>query len=113
MEEHITHQEILEVITRMGNNKAPGLDGLTGELYKTIKQNILPDLHRVYNCIIDNTHASLHPLNDSHIVLIPKKGAVQAADIRPISLINYVQKVLSKVMANMQQMVIVDFVLEG
>ncbi|XP_078150208.1 uncharacterized protein LOC144545516 [Carex rostrata] len=110
----ITLQEITQVITKMGNNKATGPDGLTAEFYKAFQQKIIPDLLQVYNNIILDPQATLHPLNDSHIILVPKKqGATEVADFRLISLINSVQKILSKILANRLQLVIADFVMES
>ncbi len=47
----------------------------------------------------------------SYICLLPKKeGAVLANDFRPISLINGVQKIMSKVLANRLERVMCDIV---
>lgn len=44
---------------------------------------------------------STAPIDYAYICLIPKKeGAVRATDFRPISLLNGIQKILSKVLAN-------------
>lgn len=109
----VTIEEIKQVIEQTSNNKAPGPDGFTPEFYKIFKDLLLPDLCTVYNQVIANPHTSLHPLNDSHIILIPKKeGANQPKDFRPINLINSVQKIFSKIMAVRLQKIIQYFVLE-
>lgn len=73
MNQTITQHEVLQAINKTGNNKAPGPDGLTGEFYKLFQQILAPDLLAVYNYLIQNPDTTLHPLNDSHIILIPKK----------------------------------------
>lgn len=114
LSEPITQHELTQVIKTMGNNKAPGPDGFTVEFYKAFQHQLIPDLLKVYNNIILDPRATLFPLNDSHIILVPKKqGAIEVSDFRPISLINSVQKIFSKIMANRLQLVIADFVLES
>ena len=50
-------------------------------------------------------------MNFTHIVLIPKKNdPVLLADYRPISLINVVSRILSKVMANRLKRVLPDVI---
>jgi predicted site-specific integrase-resolvase len=49
----------------------------------------------------------MEPLNDSHITLIPRKqGATEVKDFRPISLLNFMQKIFSKLLANRLQPII-------
>jgi Reverse transcriptase (RNA-dependent DNA polymerase) len=96
-----TRQEIEEVIKTWPNNKAPGPDGYTGEFLKKFMDIMVPDMLRSFNKVLQSQEHTLEPINDSYIVLIPKKqGAVEVTHFRPISLINSMQKCFSKVLAN-------------
>lgn len=54
---------------------------------------------------------STAPIDYTYICLIPKKeGAERANDFRPISLLNGIQKILSKVLANWLQLVLNDLI---
>lgn len=54
---------------------------------------------------------STDPINYSFICLIPKKeGAERASDYRPISLLNGIQKILSKVLANRLELIMNDLI---
>jgi hypothetical protein len=58
----------------------------------------------VLNNIADNPHQTQAPFNDSYIVLIPKKeDACKTTEFRPISLVNGVQKIFSKLLAKRLQ----------
>jgi Reverse transcriptase (RNA-dependent DNA polymerase) len=73
----------------------------------------VPDLLAVLNSVLGAPHQTLAPLNDSYIALIPKKGdASKPTDFRPISLVNSVQKIFSKVLANRMQHLIARFLTE-
>jgi hypothetical protein len=69
----ITVSELDSTIENLSLNKAPGPDGFTSEFYKKFKHLMIPDLLEVYKIVLHNEEASLYPLNDSFIVLIPKK----------------------------------------
>lgn len=45
----ITEEEIKEHILKLKDNKSPGVDGYTGEYYKTFVNELTPVLCRVYN----------------------------------------------------------------
>lgn len=91
----LTTEEIHEAIAQWPNNKSSGPDGFSGEFYKFFASILVPDLHGVFKWVME-TGGSLHPLNSSNIVLIPKKESPTApSDFRPISLLHGVQKLLS------------------
>lgn len=95
----ITEEEIKQVIKAWPSNKSPGPDGFTGEFYKKFAQIIIPDLIAVYNHIT-LTNTSLSPLNNSYIILMPKEeNATEPHNYRPISLVNGIQKIFSKILA--------------
>lgn len=99
----ITQEEIRLVVSSLPNNKSPGPDGFTTEFYKAFIDQLLPDLHATLAKVLE-TGGTLHPLNSSYTVLIPKNdNAVEPRDFRPISLVNMVQKILSKILSNRLQ----------
>jgi hypothetical protein len=54
----------------------------------------------MFNTIMENPSITLHPLNSSHIVIIPKKAdAVLSSEFRPISVLHSIQRIFSKIMA--------------
>jgi hypothetical protein len=58
----------------------------------------MPDLLQVYNHVLRNPECALRPLNNSYNVLIPKKEeASLPSDSRPISIINAIQRIFSKI----------------
>lgn len=102
--EMITEEEIKAMINALAMNKSPGPDGYTNEFFKEFRDLILQDLLLVYNNVLTGEQQGLEPLNDSYIVLIPKKELpTTPGDFRPISLINSVQKMFSKLLANRVQ----------
>ena len=44
----ITADEIEAVIKKLSTHKRPGPDGLTGEFYKAFKEELTPNLHRLF-----------------------------------------------------------------
>jgi hypothetical protein len=66
-------EEIDEVIKTWPNNKAPGPDGYTGEFLKKIMDIMVSDILRSFNKVLQSQEHTLDPINDSYIILIPKK----------------------------------------
>ena len=56
----ITSQEVESYIKNIPTNKSPGQEGFTGELYKTLKAELIPILLKVFQKIemeaISQTH---------------------------------------------------------
>jgi hypothetical protein len=48
----ITQQEIKTIIDDWPSNKTLGPDDFTGEFYKTFQNRLIPDLHQVFNTIL-------------------------------------------------------------
>jgi Reverse transcriptase (RNA-dependent DNA polymerase) len=96
----ITFQEMSQVIEDWPSGKTPGPDGFTGEFYKEFRLLILPDMFATYNAVITQPDQTLQPLNGSYIVMIPKKkNAIHPGDYIPISVVNAVQIIFSKILA--------------
>ncbi|KAJ4817271.1 RNA-directed DNA polymerase (reverse transcriptase)-related family protein [Rhynchospora pubera] len=83
----------------MTDNKASGPDGLRNELFKkhwpVFKLDIMNVFHQLFT-----GNLCMHDLNYAHIILLPKSDHAQGvSDFRPISIINYIPKLISKVLA--------------
>ncbi|XP_050217914.1 uncharacterized protein LOC126668778 [Mercurialis annua] len=93
-------EEIHSALCNCDSNKAPGPDGFNLFFYKQAWEIIKTDLFNLFQ----EFHRSSHfpaSLNTAFLILIPKiKGARDIKDFRPISLINGIFKILSKMLAN-------------
>lgn len=80
--------------------KAPGSDGMPALFYKKFWNVVGCDvIDYVLNIL--NNGAPVEQINNTHIVLIPKKKQCRSTkDYRPISLCNVLYKLVSKVISN-------------
>ncbi len=103
-------QEIDSLISIIPAHKAPGPDGFNGYFMKKCWHIIAQDYYR----LAAHFHAGcvdLEILNSSFITLVPKKSSPETVnDFRPISLMRISLKVLTKLMANRLQGVILKLV---
>lgn len=92
--------EIKKATFQLGRDKAPGPDGFNLTFYQRFWEVIKEDLVNIFTDLFNGTLDS-GPMDYSYVCLVPKKeGAKSASEFRPISLINGVQKIVSKVLAN-------------
>lgn len=92
-----TLDELRTALDSTKNNKSPGPDGLTFELYKTFFPLLGPLLLRLYSDAIKLGHFPPN-FNEAYITLLPKKSEnnTSPSDYRPISLLNTDYKLLTK-----------------
>ena len=100
LEETFTEKEIRRAIFSLGPDKAPGHDGFNMRFYQhfwlMLQQDFIDILHAFFGGNLD-----LSKFDRAYIVLIPKlAGARRTRDIRPISSINGILKIVSKVLTN-------------
>jgi hypothetical protein len=100
LNEPFSQEEIHNAVMSLAKNKASGPDGLPAELIQMNWEVLAPDIISIvqdfYNLQIDLT-----PMNKAHIVLVPKgSDPSNMADYRPISVINLIPKLISKVLVN-------------
>jgi len=99
-DKEFTVQEIKNAVAIMGH-KAPGEDGITSEIYKSVV-DILPGyIAAIYNCCLRSgtfptrwMKAKILPITK------PGKESIDVSKFRPISLLNIGGKMLDKVMIN-------------
>lgn len=91
------YAEVIEVIKRLKNGKAPGEDTITTELIK----NARSECHRkIYNLILKiwTTEEMSKEWRNGLIVPTHKKGnRLECINYRPITLLNVVYEILSKI----------------
>lgn len=96
----VTIEEVTEAMQQLGANKAPGPDGLNGLFYKKhwpdLRQGIFSEVKQFFET------GQLNPvINRTQITLIPKvQNPEKLEQFRPISLCNFIYKIISKVMTN-------------
>ena len=98
-----TIEDIDKIVKQMPADKSPGPDGFNGLFIKSCWHIIKED---VYSLCFDffSGDLNIQAINNSFITLIPKvNNPTNVNDFRPISLMNYVLKVITKLMANRVQ----------
>jgi hypothetical protein len=97
----VTAEEVAAAIKGIAPGKAPGLDGIPGELFRQYRAQMAPLLAQLYSAI-GGTGAC--PADFLHGVVVPvlKPGGI-ATDVdsyRPLQLLDYDYRLLAKVLAN-------------
>jgi hypothetical protein len=105
-----SHEEIDKVVAHMPSDRSPGPDGFSGLFLKVCWPIVKYDFYRLcqefWDCSIN-----LQSINDSFITLIPKiLSPEKPNDFRPISLLNICLKLITKILANRLQYVILQLV---
>lgn len=96
-----TQEEIGSIIKEMPAEKAPGPDGFIGLFYKKCWAIVKDDLTQAILSFYNHRTARLSMVNEASIVLLPKSQmAATISEYRPISLINSVAKIITKLLAN-------------
>ena len=96
----ITEEEIRENIVKLKNNRAPGIDGFSGEYYKAYVNELTPVLCKVYNYALTEEDPP-GSWSEAIISVIHKdnKDPTQCASYRPISLLCVDLKILTSIIA--------------
>lgn len=106
-------EEIKKVMFKLNANKAPGPDGFTSAFYKVTWGIIGLE---VTNSILQFFQTAFLPsaVNATILALVPKApGASMISDFRPISCLNTLYKVVSKLLVSRLKPALPDFVLRN
>lgn len=101
LDETISRRELLEALNQMPKQKASGPDGLPIEFYQKFWDIVGDDLMDLLKGL-DSSSTDISCLNKAAIIP-KKKGANRITDYRPISVINTVIRLITKVFANRLQ----------
>ena len=94
----VTPDEIVKIIQRLPNNKAPGMDGINSKILKVICNSISPPLAHIFNLSF-TTGEVPELLKVAKVIPIYKKGERnQPGNYRPISLLSIFDKIMEKLM---------------
>jgi hypothetical protein len=103
-------EEIDAIVQSLPADKSPGPDGFNGDFLKRCWPIIAIDFYELCQGFYDD-NICMQSINGSHIVLVPKKdNPTSVGDFRPISLLNSSVKLLTKMLANMLQKVILQII---
>jgi hypothetical protein len=101
-DKEFTVQEIRHEVTRLGDKKAPGVDGITGEIYKDAFKMFPNYITALYNgCLRQGSFPTRWKRAKVIPVIKPgKENSIEVSKFRPISLLNVGGKILEKVLIN-------------
>ncbi|RVW63033.1 Transposon TX1 uncharacterized 149 kDa protein [Vitis vinifera] len=92
--------KVHSAMMEMNGDKAPGLDGFTMVFWQSYWDLVNEEILEMFKEINEQS-SFLKSLNNTFLVLIPKKGGAEdLRDFRPISLLGGLYKLLAKVLAN-------------
>lgn len=101
-----TEADVKEALSNMHPDKSPGPDGMNPAFDQNFWIIVGEDVTAVFFNFI-NTCSFLRGLNDTSIVLIPKKqNPEMLSDMRPIALCNMLYKIVAKMLANRMKTVL-------
>ena len=112
LERKFEREAILQVVSELEGDKAPGSDGFTMAFYhycwRVVEKDVLAVFEEFFqHCKFEKS------VNATFIALIPKNNDVSnIRDFRPISLVGSVYKILSKVLANRLRVVLDQLISE-
>ena len=110
LSEPFSTAEIDAVVKEMPIGRAPGPDGFNGCFLKTCWPIIKEDFYKMCQDFHDG-NLDIGCISDGFITLIPKSSSPETAnDYRPITLLNCCLKIITKILANRLQKVILTII---
>lgn len=110
LQQPFTMIEIQAAVHQLANNKASGPDGLPNEFLKTYWNELKPEVYAIMQKFFSH-QLDLRPYNEATIVMVPKTEIpVSTSDFRPISVLNLIPKLISKILSNRLRPVLSDLI---
>ncbi|CAL1353289.1 unnamed protein product [Linum trigynum] len=105
--------EVRKTVFAMGSKQAPGSDGFTGKFFKAF-WDIVGESVITAVCSFFATSRMLRSFNHTWLTLIPKVDNVESMrQLRPISLCQFVYKIITKIMAERLACLLPQLISEG
>ncbi|XP_078178924.1 uncharacterized protein LOC144573109 [Carex rostrata] len=105
-----SYNEIDVSVKQLANNKASGPDGIPNKFLKVYWDEVKHEIYQIMLNFYNNT-LDLRQYNRANIILIPKLEVPQnTSDYRPISIINLIPKLISKILSNRLRLVLPDLI---
>ena len=101
LDRKITAKEVKTAVWEMANNKAPSKDNINVKLIKYAPEEIYKEIANILNGIYERNDTRTK-LGTSTLLPLPKPKKVQGSvkELRPIILLEVIQKILSKIFIN-------------
>ncbi|KAF5447348.1 hypothetical protein F2P56_032905 [Juglans regia] len=110
LKRNFTQQEVEEAIFNMNPFSSPGPDRFPPAFYQNHWSLVGKEVSEAALYIL-NSGGKVDSINDTQIVLIPKKeNPLTVSDYRPISLCNVIYKMVSKAIANRLKSILPDII---
>jgi hypothetical protein len=110
MDNNLSIEEIDNIVKNLPSGKSPGLNGFNTDFLKRCWGVISHDFYDLCDAFCNNT-LHIQSINNSYIVLILKiENPMKVSNFRPISLLNTFVNLITKVLSNMIQEVILRIV---
>lgn len=100
LQDPFSHSEIEGAVRQLAKNKASGPNGIPNEFLQWHWQTIRFEVCDIIQAFYDHS-LELSCINQANVIMIPKKdNPVRVGDYRPISVMNAIPKLISKLLAN-------------
>ena len=87
-------------VSRLSNNKAPGMDGIANELLKNLPEELLQAIHTLYILMYMTAVTPQHFKESNTILLYKKDDPLMLENYRPICLANTIAKLWTSLLAD-------------
>ncbi|XP_020272038.1 uncharacterized protein LOC109847206 [Asparagus officinalis] len=95
-----SEEEVHKAIFDMNGDKSPGPDGFSAIFFQVFWEVVKLDIMRLFEEFYEGK-LEINRINYAHIILIQKKNEASTVnDYRPISLLNVIYKIITKVLTN-------------
>ena len=108
LRKEITPEEVKKAVNTMSNNKAPGEDKIPVELIKYASDELNEEISIVINIFRNND--TVMKMGTGILIPLPKPGKTKGPvkNLRPVTLLEVIRKILSKILMHRTEMMKID-----